>query len=427
MKTYIYFIILFTGLNFSAFSQNTLDYYLSEAERNSPLLEKQDNNNKLIEFDFKKYDAIYRSPKVDINSGVIFSPIITKEGANNKFKLFTSGSSDYQGYDISATDGGQYQALVSVEQSLFTKRYHSIYQKNFEIQKAQNRNAVQLTKAELRQTVTHQYILCVQSEKQIENVQKIIKVIEDNIRYMEPLVEKGVYKVIDLKLLEIELEDKRIEEKSLNGSYIDNFTSMNLLCGINDTTIYKLENPDLELEDNMRGNSIFSTQFELDSLSLKNEQKIFNLDYLPKVSLLADAGLNATYRPTADRIGFSVGFVFRWNLFDGHQKRLELEKNEVLLSNIAIDKKNFELKNDIRKMNILLQIDNLDKQMVLLNQQILKYKELLDLYKEEVKDDAISALDLKSLTTDMCSKNQAYTDLQMTKEILINSYNYWNL
>jgi len=427
MKTYIYFIILFSGLNFSAFSQNTLDYYLSRAELNSPLLEKQDNNNKLIDFDFKKYDAIYRSPKVNINSGVIFSPIITREGANNKFKLFTSGSSDYQGYDLSATDGGQYQALISVEQSLFTKIYHSTYKKNFELQQAQNRNAVQLTKAELKQTVTHQYILCVQSEKQMENVHKIIKVIEDNIKYMKPLVEKGIYKVIDLKLLEIELEDNRIEEKSLNGTYIENFTSMNLLCGIKDTTIYKLDNPDLKLQDTNIDASIFSLQFELDSLSLKNEQKIFNLDYLPQVSLLADAGLNATYRPTPNRLGFSMGFSFRWNIFDGHQKKIEREKNELLLSNIAIDKKNFELKNDIRKMNILRQIDNLNKQMILINQQLLKYDELLNLYKVEIKNNVIPVLELKTLITDMTSKRQVYTDVFITKEILINSYNYWNL
>lgn len=427
MKIYLCFLILFLNLNFSAFSQNVLKYYLSNAEQNSPLLEKKGNNKKIIELDLKKYDAIYRSTKVDISSGVIFSPIISREGANNKFKLFTSGSSDYQGYDLSATDGGQYQALISVEQSLFTKRYHNTYKKNCEIKKAQNRNAIQLTLAELRQVVTHQYILCVQSEKRIENVQEIIKVIEDQIRYMKPLVKKGINKVIDLKLLEIELEDKRIEQKSLNGTYIDNFTSMNLLCGIKDTSIYRLNNPDIKLQDNNRDASIFSTQFELDSLSLINEQKIFNLGYLPKVSLLADAGLNATYRPTPNRLGFSVGLLLKWNLFDGHQKDIELGKNELLLSNIAIDKKNFELKNNIKKINILRQIDNLNKQLILINKQLLKYDELLRLYKEEIKNDEVSALDLKILITDMCSKKQVYTDLLMTKEILINSYNYWNL
>jgi len=410
-----------------AFSQNTLQYYISKAELNSPLLQKQNNDNKIINFDLKKYDAIYRSPKVNINSSMIFSPVISRDGSTNKFKLFTSGSSDYLGYDLAATDGGQYQAVISAEQPLFTKKYYKANKAKFELQKAQNKNDVRLTKAELKQTVTHQYILCVQSEKQKENVQKNIKIIGYQINQMKTLVNEGIYKITDLKLLEIELEDNQIEEEQLKGTYIENFNTMNLLCGIKDTTIYKLNTLNLELQTGNADVSIFSRHFKLDSLSLKNKQNVSDLQYLPKLSLLGDAGLNATYRPTPDRLGFSIGLSLKWNLFDGHQKKYDQGKNQLLLSNIAIDQKNFELQNDIKKMNLLNQINNLNKQRILIKKQLSEYDELLKLYKIEIKKGLISVLELKTLINDISSKRKVYINILMAKEILINSYNYRNL
>ncbi|MBK5202839.1 MAG: TolC family protein [Prolixibacteraceae bacterium] len=427
MKTYILISVLICSLNNITFSQNTLQYYISKAEINSPLLQKQNNNNKIIDLDFKKYDAIYKSAKININSSIIFSPVLSRDGSENKFKLFTSGNSDYLGYDLASTDGGQYQSIISAEQPLFTKKYYKTNKTHYKLQRAENKNAVLLTKAELKQTVTHQYILCVQSEKQKENIQKNIQIIEYQIEQMKLLVKEGIYKITDLKLLEIELEDNQIKEEQLKSTYIENFNTMNLLCGIKDTAIYKINTLNLKLQPQNIDISLFSRQFKLDSLSLKNEQNISDLQYLPKVSLLGDAGLNATYRPTPDRLGFSFGVSLKWNIFDGHQKKYDQEKNQLFLSNIAIDQKNFELHNNIKKMNILQQINNSERQITLIKKQLSEYDELLELYKTEIKKGLISVLEIRILINEISSKKEIYINTLMAKEILINSYNYWNL
>lgn len=410
-----------------AFSQNSLQNYIEFAEQNSPLLQKQENNKKIIDLDLKQFNAIYKSPNINLNSNAIFSPIISKDGNTNKLEWVSSGSSDYLGYDLGASNGGQFQAMISVNQSLFTHKYIAAQQNKADILQERNSNVTQLTKAELKQVVTHQYILCVQSQKQKQNTQHTIQLLMEQIQQMREFVNTGIYKLIDLKLLEIELGNNQIEEERLNGLYLDNFNALNLLCGINDTTIFDLDEISLGLNSPVQKPSLFTKQFRLDSLSVEAEQNIFNLQYLPQVSVFGDAGLNATYQPTLNRMGFSVGIALKWNLFDGHQRKINDEKTIIQLSNIDTDRKYFENQNDIRKKNILIQIANLDKQLGLIDRQLSEYENLLELYQIEIKEGLISVLELKTLIREISVKQQIKTNTLMAKEILINSYNYWNL
>lgn len=427
MKVYILILVLISALDNLAFSQNTLQYYLINAEKNSPLLQKQKNNKKIIELDLKKFEAIYKSPTIDINSTVLFSPILNNDQNTNHVEWVSSGSSHYVGYDLGVTDGGQYQALISVNQPLFTHNFLAAEQNNATVLHKKLLNIAQLTKAEIKQTVIHQYILCVQAQKQKENSQQIIQLIGKQIQQMHPLVDAGVYLLIDLKLLEIELENNKIEEERLNGICIENFNALNLLCGINNTTLCHLDDIALQLNLSNSTSSLFSSTFQLDSLSLKARQKIFDLQYLPQISAFGDAGLNATYQPTLNRMGFSIGITLKWNLFDGLQKKINNEKVKIKVLNIKTNRKYFETKNDIRKKNILSQIKNIDNQLLLINEQLSKYTNLLQLYKIEISESLFSVLELKTLISEMSAKQQVKIKVLMTKEILINAYNYWNL
>jgi outer membrane protein TolC len=422
-------LILLIGLflAFNVQAQNNLDFYIHQAEQNSPLLQKQYNNKTLIELDLKQFNAVYKSPIVNLNSNVLFSPIVSVNGNTKKLEWVSAGSNDYYGYDLGATNGGQYQAMVSVSQPLFTRKYLEAQQNNANLLQEQNLNTAQLTKAELKQTVTHQYILCVLSQKQEENIQQTIQVLQEQVQQMQALVKAGVYKLIDLKLLEIELQNNRIEEEQLRGNYRDNFNALKLLCGINDSSVNALEEINLRLNTPSQTNSLFTSQFRLDSLSIKAAQENYNLKYLPQINAFGDAGLNATYLPGFNRLGFSVGLSLTWNLFDGHQQKINDEKTSIQLSNINTDLKYFESQTDIRKRNLLSQIDNLDKQLSLIDKQLSEYENLLDLYKIEIKESLISVLELKTIIREISAKQQIKTNTLMSKEILINAYNYWNL
>lgn len=410
-----------------AFSQNTLQYYIVKAEQNSPLLQKQYNNKKLIDLDLKQFNAIYKSPNINLSSNAIFSPIITKVGNSNKFEWVSSGSSDYIGYDLGASNGGQFQTLISIDQPLFTQTFFSAQKNKANISQKRNINSAQLTKSELKQLVTHQYILVVKSQKQKKNIQDTMQILEEQIQQMKSLVNEGIYKLIDLKLLEIELQNNQIEEEQLDGMYLENLSALNLLCGINDTTFYQMDDIKLDLNSSSVTHSLFTMQFRLDSLSVEAEHNLFNLQYLPKLSIFGDAGLNATYLPKLNRFGFSFGISLKWNLFDGHQKDIIKEKMHLQLLNIETDCKYFQSQNDIRKKYLLSQINNLDKQIHLIDSQISDYNDLLNLYQIEIKESLISVLELKTLIREITAKRQIKINTLMTKEIFINTYNYWNL
>ncbi|WP_338359740.1 hypothetical protein, partial [Yeosuana marina] len=68
MRRFITIFCLLTFFYNTTYSQSSLQYYLDNAEKNSPLLQKQDNNNKIIDLDVAQYRAIYKSAKLNINS-----------------------------------------------------------------------------------------------------------------------------------------------------------------------------------------------------------------------------------------------------------------------------------------------------------------------------------------------------------------------
>lgn len=423
-----FFSVLFlSSFIFVAYSQTfDVTHYINKALVQSPLLQKQENNNKIIELNLKQFIAIYKSPKVSLNSNVLFAPIISKDGNNNKLEWVSNGINNYVGYDLGASNGGQYQALVAINQPLFTAKYYKTQKKNTSISKAINNNGALLSKTELEQIVTHQYILCIQSQKLVENNLKIIKIIESQLAQMKVLVNAGIYKLVDLKLLEIALQNSQIDYERLNTDFLSSFNDLNLICGINDTSLYALENIDLKLSLPQQKTSLFLEQYKLDSLAIKTQQEIFELQYLPQISAFGDAGLNATYQPTLNRLGFSVGISASWNLFDGHQKEFKKGQTQLLLENINTDKNYFKNQNKIQKNNILSQISSSDKQILLINKQLESYNELLNLYNIEIKHSLVSVLELKTIIKEIAAKEQEKTTVLMLKEILINSYNYWN-
>ncbi|MCF6182434.1 TolC family protein [Lutibacter sp.] len=427
MKKHVLAVIVLWSLSYSLNAQTlNLKHFIEKALINSPLLQKQRNNNKIIVLNLKQFNAIYKSPKISINSTILFAPIISKDGLNNKLELTSKGSTNYVGYDLGISNGGQYQVITSVTQPLFTAKQYNVQKNKVLLTKSKNENIVALTQAELKQLVTHQYILCIKAQEQSDNTQRIIKVIQTQLAQMKPLVKLGIYKFSDLKLLEIELQNWQIAYKRSNTDYLTNFNALNLLSGIEDTKLFTLENLQLSLNLSPKKTSIFFKQYSLGSLSINTAQKISELKYLPQISAFGDAGLNATYTPSFDRLGFSIGLSLNWNLFDGHQKQLKRAQNKIRLANIIIDKKYFKNQNSIRKNNILSEIESLNGQMLLLDSQLKKYNDLLNLYKVEIKHSLISVLELKTVINDIAIKKQEKTNTLMLKEILINSYNYWN-
>jgi outer membrane protein TolC len=417
-------LILISEVTFG--QKRDLDFFIKSAYRHSPLIQKQANRDKIIDLDMAQFKRIYSSPTINLNANVLLAPIVSNDNGKKKLELVSAGATQYYGYDLGASNGGQYQALISVNQPLFTKNHMTAQQDKANVLKEQYKNKVALTQLELQQTVTHQYILCLQSKKLIDNAQQSTSVLEAQIKEMRPLVKAGIIKYIDLKLLEIELQNSQIEQERLTADYQNNLNALYLLCGISPEKSIDLQDIDLQISKPKPDQSAFEKQYQLDSLRIISEQKISNLKYLPQVNAFGDTGLNATYLPTPNRLGFSVGIGLTWNLFDGNQQKIKQQQDKIKLENIEIDKHYFINQNAIRKQNLWQQINSLDDQLALLNKQLATYQKLLGLYQAEIKDGLVSILELKTLIKEINLKKQSKINIQLSKQILINAYNYWN-
>jgi outer membrane protein TolC len=406
--------------------QPDLNYYLEKAKANSPLINQSRNQSLIADLDLIQIKAILSKPEINVEAGVLFAPIVSHDNSTNKFQLVSEGADKYTGYDLAATDGGQYQAVVSLRQNLFTASKYKSYSDMNDVSHRLNENTIALTVHETEQLVTYQYLLCLKSKTEKANSLIVLKAVEDQVTTMKKLVENGIYKQTDLILLQIEYQNYSADFKKFNADYRNNLYDLNLLCGLSDSSLVEIQDIDLQLKSGMNSGSQFLTSFKLDSLNVRTMLAIEELKYKPELSLFADAGMNAVYIPSFNRVGFSTGLTFKMNLFDGNQKKLMRDRAAISLRTIDFEKNNFRIKNDIYKNQTLSNIRSLDDRLKITEAQLEQYRILLDAYSKQLARGDVSILEYKNLIRDIVAKKQESLLIKMDIQMLINSYNYWN-
>jgi len=426
MKTYIILILsLLAGSALNA-QQRDLNFYVEQARKNSPFINKNINKNKIAGLDLKQINSILSKPEINLVSGVTLAPIISHDNNVNRLDLVSEGATDYIGHDLALTDGGQYQALVSVKQPLLAGSKYKVYANKADISGQIYSNNIALTIHELEQVVGYQYILCIKSRKQADNSVSLLEDLDEQLKIMNKLVENAIYKQIDLMILQIEVQNYNAEYMMFESEYLTNLYDLNLICGISDTSKVDLQDINFTVKPENTGRSNFLTSYKLDSLNIIADQAVNELKYKPQLDLFADAGLNAAYLPYPERFGLSTGISLSLNIFDGHQRNIQREKSAINLQTLEFEKKNFLTQNDISKNKIMSQIEAINQRIILKEQMAGRYGKLYDAYSKELSLGEASVMDFKNLIKDIAANQQEILQLKMEKQLLINSYNYLN-
>lgn len=427
MKNIVISLLLVTAGNmFLNGQERDFDFYIGHARENSPLINQAENEKKIVSLDLQQMKRILYKPEINVISGFTFSPIISRDNNNSSFHLVSEGANDYFGHDLALTDGGQYQALVSVRQPVLSGSRYKAYVNKADISQQINENNITLTIHELEQVVGYQFLLCIRSLKEAENSLSLVRNLEEQYALIQKLVENGVYKQTDLMLMQIEIENYNLEYNGYKAEYISDIYDLNLICGISDTVVPRLEDIEFRIDPLPGAKSGFLTGFKLDSLYILSDQEVSELKYKPQLDLFADAGLNAAYLPYPRRLGLSAGLVLTWNIFDGHQKSIQREKSNVSLQTLEFRKNNFMTQNEISRKKILNQINSVKERIILNEMQADKYKHLADAYVKELSIGEASVMDYKNLLKDIAANNQELLQLRMENQFLINSLNYLN-
>ncbi|HEY5592240.1 MAG TPA: TolC family protein [Paludibacter sp.] len=418
------FLLFLSGIIYP--QQRDLNYFLERARNTSPLIQKNKNDNKILDLDLQQTERILKNPEINLESNILFAPIITHTGTSNRLDITSAGADNYSGYDLGITNGGQYQAFILLKQPLLGNMNYKVYSKKSEISRKRNENSTTMTIHEMEQLVAYQYILCLKSKAQLKNSEIMQKQLDEQLNILKRLVENAAYKQSDLMLLQIEKQNLELNTKSFEDDFKNNLYDLNLLCGIKDTAEVDIVEIDLQLRTETSSGSQFMTSYKLDSLNIVADQSISELKYKPQLSAFANAGLSAVNIPAFNRLGFSAGLTFSWNLYDGNQRKLEREKSNVNINTLQFEKSHFITQQEINKAKIKSQIKSLDEREVILGNQLIQYDKLYKVYENELSQGLVSVMDFKNLLKDITTKKQEYLLQKMEKQLLVNSYNYWN-
>lgn len=408
-------------------AQHSLFHYISEARQNSPLIKDNQNQNRANQLEIERLKAQFTKPQIGLAGNYLFAPIVSTD---HSFKLEpnSKGAEKYYGYDLGLTNGGQYQGLVTITQPLFSQQRLSKYEEQVLVTSQINQNNIKLTEHEIEKLVTDQYILCLLDIKQVTYAQTIINLIQDQRIIVQKLVNSALLKPSDLALLNIELKDYESKVLLNRTYYRRDLMDLNLLCGINDTTLVTLDTLELHVLNQMPSvMSAYLEKYRLDSLNLMAAQKVFETKYKPQVNVFANTGLNAVNISTLPRrFGVGAGVSVIWNFYDGRQKEISQRKTKILLQSVEAYRGNFLAQNDVRKSRYLVELNSYKEQADLLQQQANEYMEVINSYKKEIINGQVSVINFINVLKNMTSVQRDLSLLQTNQLLLINAYNYWN-
>ncbi len=343
--------VFFSSLN--VFSQaRSLDFYIDEGIRNSPLL--KDLTGQLDE---TSVDSLLvrasRKPVIESRIQIQYSPYYHNFG-----------------YDEVITDGGNYQAVAAISQNIFNRKDLENRLNFLEIQKQSISNSARLTVADLKKSITDQYITSYSDFCDLKFNYSFVDLMHSENELVRQFTEKGIFSQTDYLSLIVETQGQELLVMQLKTQYRKDLSLLNQLCGLTDTVACELVEPKL-IAVNQRDteNSLFFRQFVIDSLKLVNARISLQLKYRPKINWFADAGVLSSKPGYVYRhFGYSVGANINFPIYDG--KKRDLEERKLTISQNTVS--NYRLKYKKQFEQILFQLNDELKETIKTEDQINK-------------------------------------------------------
>ena len=409
MKYSFYFVLLFCF--FKSFSQEKdLNYFLQHAEKNAPLLTDIKNQISANTLD-SLLNRATNKPQLTGNLSVNYAPI---------FKGI--------GYDQPVTNGQVISGLVGVKKRILSYNAINTQADSYKFIKESLVLNKKIALKDLNKVITAQYITASGSLEQITYNSKIEKLLKEETSVLKKLTQSSVYKQTDYLLFSSTVKQQEYTVLQYKQQYQNDLSLLNYLSGEVDTTNVVLKKPVIALETIQKNNrSIFLKQFEIDSLKFQNQNKLIDFSYKPQLSLLADAGYLSSLAITPYKnFGFSVGLGLSIPIYDGGQRKLLHQKNnlgsETTLGYKANFKRQYEQQLQMlhQKLNQYIAVEKqLRSQLVVTDALVESYRKLLLTGDVQITDYVIAIGNLITINNTISQNN--ISEFQTITEI-----NYWS-
>ncbi len=302
-------------------SPQRLTDFVAVARRNSPLL--RDLTNQVGQ---NRLDSLRRKAQngfqVNGNAAAVYYPTVTNRRGEAAL-----------GYDPAITNGGNYAAVGQVTKPILNRALLENDYRLLASQGAVLRNTGQLNALELRRTVTDQFLTAFAAQSQLVFNRDLLAQLRQQDRQLRQLVEAGIFKQTQYLSFYLSISTQEVAVEQSRLTYRRELGTLRALAGVADTALLTLETPNPPTHRPLAGLlAPAQRQYTLDSLRYQLDRRAVDVYYRPRVSLVADAGLQSTsYLPLAlgRSVGVSGGVLLSVPIFDGHQRQLQYQRLEL--------------------------------------------------------------------------------------------------
>ncbi|HTQ27862.1 MAG TPA: TolC family protein [Puia sp.] len=411
MKKEALCILVFGLFSRLAFAQHdNLDYYLDQALRNSPLLKDYQNQVESNRLDSQRILAGYK-PQVTGTSFNSYAPVVAGWG-----------------YDQAISNGANIVATVGVNKTFVGQKNLNTQFNAIGLQSQSVRNSSKISEQELKRTITAQYVTAFGDLQQLRFNREVYELLQKEEGILKDLAQKNVYRQTDYLTFLVTLQQQKLLYKQLEVQFQNDYGTLNYLCGIADTATVNLQDPALapaRLPE--MTTSVFSRQFDLDSLKLLNNRSLIDFGYKPRLNVFADAGYSSSLAYEAYKnFGTSFGFSVTVPIYDGHQRKIQYSRIDIQERTRSNYKDFFMTQYRQQVAQLMQQLRATEELIGQIDDQI-RFSEALITANQKLlaTGDAKIADYIIALNNYLNAKN-LLTQNRITRLQIINQINYWN-
>nr|WP_294781489.1 TolC family protein [uncultured Flavobacterium sp.] len=407
MKRYFFFILVLIGVR--SFSQEKdLIYFIEKARTNSPLLADYQNQIKISTLDSLLNRAAYKT-QIAGNLNANYSPVINGYG-----------------YDTALSNGQMVSALVGVNKRILGKNQINSQADSFKLIKDALVINKKIAVKDLDKSIIAQYIAAFGTETQMTYNNKITSLLKEEEVILKKLARNSIYKQTDYLIFNATVKQQELTALQLKQQYQNDLALLNYLTGETDTTFVKLKTPDLTIKSDQEQSSVFFKQFEVDSLKIKNSDKLIDNAYKPSLSLLGDAGYNSSFISQGYKnFGVSVGLGLSIPIYDGNQRSLQHQKNSMALATIESYNKNFKRQYDQQLLLLNQKFNQSTETYKVLQSQLAVAETLIEANKKLLLTGDAQITEYIIALSNIISIQNAISQNTVNKLQIINEINYW--
>jgi outer membrane protein TolC len=385
-----------------------LDYFIKQGMSNSPLLKDYQNQAGLTALD-SLFVRAEQKPMVTSTSQILYAP-----------------SYDHFGYDEAITNGGNYASTVSASQYLFNGKTLRNKYESIGLQNQSLKNTTKISGNDLIRAITSQYLTALSGYNDLNNGNAYLKLINQQGNLLKQLVSQGIYQQSDFLTLQIEAQAAEINQNRIRTQLLQNVSVLQQLCGIDDTLRFAPEIPRIEpLQPVSPDKSPLFMQFTIDSLRLINERESIGLQYRPRISWYADAGMmSSTPANFYHHFGYSLGLNMSIPVYDGNRRKLEYRKISIR-ENTRSNYENYFRNQYSRQIGQLhTELESNRKTLEILKSQDSSSLELIHLLSDQLSQGNVSITELINAMKNSLSVKHDISQAQIQEFEIINEINY---